>query len=64
MASSPPLVRLAPLTPTVPSEVAALPDTFHRDPGDRIIVATARVLGATVLTCDHRIIDSGLVATV
>lgn len=64
MASSPPLVRLAPLTPTVAAEVAALPDSFHRDPGDRIIVATARVLGATVLTCDRRIIDSGLVATV
>jgi PIN domain nuclease of toxin-antitoxin system len=64
MASAPPLVALAPLTPTVAAEVAALPDSFHRDPGDRIIVATARVLGATVLTCDRRIRESGLVHVV
>jgi PIN domain nuclease of toxin-antitoxin system len=60
MASARPLVALAPLTPTAAAEVAALPDSFHRDPGDRIIVATARVLGATVLTCDRRIRESGL----
>ena len=64
MAVSPPLVRLAALTPAVAAEVAGLPDSFHRDPGDRVIVATARVLGATVLTRDHRIIDCGLVRTV
>jgi PIN domain nuclease of toxin-antitoxin system len=44
--------------------VAALPDSFHRDPADRILVATARVQGATLLTQDERIIRSGLVATV
>jgi PIN domain nuclease of toxin-antitoxin system len=48
----------------VAAEVAALPDTFHRDPADRIIVASARTVGAKLLTQDRRIIDSGLVPTV
>jgi PIN domain nuclease of toxin-antitoxin system len=43
--------------------VAALPETLHRDPADRIIVASARVMGATLLTQDRRIVDAGLVAT-
>jgi PIN domain nuclease of toxin-antitoxin system len=41
-----------------------LPPTFHRDPVDRILVATARVLGATLLTQDQRIIDAQIVATI
>lgn len=63
-AVAPPLVRRVSISPAVAAEVAALPDTLHRDPGDRIIVASARVIGATVLTLDRRIIDSGLVRTV
>jgi PIN domain nuclease of toxin-antitoxin system len=59
-ATAPPLVRRLPITPAVAAEVAALPDTFHRDPADRIIVATARVTGATILTRDDRIRDSRL----
>ncbi len=34
----------------------ALPEPFHRDPADRIIVATARRLRAPVLTSDRRIL--------
>ncbi|TDI40388.1 MAG: type II toxin-antitoxin system VapC family toxin [Acidobacteria bacterium] len=60
-ATAPPLVRRAHITPAVAAEVAALPDSFHRDPGDRIIVATARVLGATLLTQDERIRTSNLI---
>lgn len=59
-ATAPPLVRRASLTPAVAADVASLPESFHRDPGDRIIVSTARVLGATLLTRDDRIRDSGL----
>ena len=58
-----PVVRRVGITPAIAAEVAALPDSFHRDPGDRIIVATARVLGATLLTQDRRIIDAKLVRT-
>ena len=62
-AVAPPLVQLLPITPAVAAAVAALPDSFHRDPADRILVATAQVLGATLLTHDRRIIDAGLVST-
>ena len=33
--------------------------TLQGDPADRIIVATARQLGATVVTRDRRILDYG-----
>jgi PIN domain nuclease of toxin-antitoxin system len=62
-ATAPPLVQRLPITPAVAAEVAALPDSFHRDPADRIIVASARVLGATLLTRDRRIVDAALVPT-
>ena len=62
-AVAPPRVELHPVTPAIAAEVAALPDSFHRDPADRIIVATARVLGATLLTRDQQIIDAGLAPT-
>lgn len=63
-ATAPPRVECVPITPAVASEVASLPASFHRDPADRIIVATARVHGARLLTRDERIIDAGLVETV
>jgi PIN domain nuclease of toxin-antitoxin system len=62
-AVAPPLVRRAGISPAVAAEVATLPDSFHRDPADRILVATTRVLGATLLTQDRRILDAGLVRT-
>lgn len=63
MAVAPPLVRRCGLSPAIAAELAMLPDSFHRDPADRILVATARVLGATLLTQDRRIIEAGLVDT-
>ena len=62
-ATAPPLVRRLGISPAVAAEVAALPDTFHRDPADRILVATARVYGATLLTQDQRILRAGIVPT-
>ena len=62
-AVAPPLVRRHGVTPAIAAELAALPSAFPRDPADRILVATARVLGATLLTHDHRIIASGLADT-
>ena len=58
-----PLVRRHGISPAVAAELASLPDSFHRDPADRILVATARVLGATLLTRDRRIAEAGLVDT-
>lgn len=63
-AVAPPLVRRVGIGPAVAAEVAQLPDSFPRDPADRIIVAAARTLGAELLTQDERIISSGLVSTV
>ena len=62
-AAAPPLVKRQGISPAIAADVAALPDSFHRDPADRILVATARVLGATLLTQDRRIVDAGLVDT-
>ena len=63
-AVAPPLVRRIGISPTVAAQVAQLPDTFPRDPGDRIIVAAARTLGTSLLTQGERIIGSGLVSTI
>jgi len=62
-AANAPVVRRCSISLAVAAAVAALPPSFHRDPADRLIVATAQVHGATVLTIDERIIDSGLVPT-
>ena len=55
VASAPATVELARLTPAVAAEVARLPEKFHRDPADRLIVATARVRKLRVLTRDKKI---------
>lgn len=60
-ATASPLVRRVGISPAIAAEVAALPDSFHRDPADRIIVATARVLGAKLLTLDRKIVEAELV---
>ena len=62
-ATAPPLVQRLGITPAVAAAVAALPARFHRDPADRIIIASAQVLGGTLLTRDQRIIDAALVPT-
>jgi PIN domain nuclease of toxin-antitoxin system len=52
------------ISPAVAAEVANLPHDFPRDPADRIIVATARIHDATLITGDKRIIAAKLVPTV
>ncbi len=62
-AVAPPLVRRYGISPAIVAEMATLPDSFQRDPADRILVATARVFGVTLLTQDRRIVDAALVDT-
>lgn len=50
-----PGIMLLPLSPEISIESAALPEGFHKDPADQIIVATSRVLGAPLVTADERI---------
>ena len=50
-----PKLRLVPLTPTISYRSTSLPQPFHDDPGDQIIVASAREENATILTKDKLI---------
>jgi PIN domain nuclease of toxin-antitoxin system len=59
-AASPRTVQLVPITTAIAAETAALPDTFHRDPADRIIIATSRALGVPLLTYDRVVLRSRL----
>jgi PIN domain nuclease of toxin-antitoxin system len=52
-----PLRQSIRLSPQIAIESHALPDEFHRDPADQLIVATARVTNATLMTRDRRILD-------
>lgn len=48
-------LRVWELTPPVLIESCRLPGPFHGDPADQMIVATARIHGATLVTKDERI---------
>lgn len=50
-----PGLSLVPLTPAIALESTRLPGSFHGDPADRIIVATARAMNARLLTSDRNI---------
>jgi PIN domain nuclease of toxin-antitoxin system len=50
-----PGIHLLELTPEIVVEANNLPGTFHRDPADRSIVATARVHGYPLVTEDNKI---------
>jgi PIN domain nuclease of toxin-antitoxin system len=52
-----PGLELAPLTPSIAILSTRLPGEFHGDPADRILVATARMEGAHLLTKDQKILD-------
>jgi PIN domain nuclease of toxin-antitoxin system len=52
-------LRLVDLSPAIALESARLPGDPHGDPADRIIMATGRVLGATLVTCDERMLAYG-----
>ena len=49
----------ASLTPEIAIDASFLPGELHGDPGDRLIVASARHLGAPIVTRDSRIIAYG-----
>ncbi|HEX5005512.1 MAG TPA: type II toxin-antitoxin system VapC family toxin, partial [Hyphomonadaceae bacterium] len=50
-------LELCDLTPDVLIASSFLPGNMHRDPADRIIVATAREYGFMVLTRDRALLD-------
>ena len=54
-----PGIRQAGLSPEVAIGASYLPGALHGDPGDRLLIATARHLGMPIVTRDRRIIEYG-----
>lgn len=52
-----PSLQVAPLSVEIAMESNELPNGMHGDPVDRILVATARIAGTTLVTRDQGILD-------
>jgi PIN domain nuclease of toxin-antitoxin system len=50
-------VRVLEITLEIAIDATRLPAWDHKDPGDQIVVATARLHGLKVLTADSRILQ-------
>jgi PIN domain nuclease of toxin-antitoxin system len=57
-------VTMWPITPEIAALAAQFPEDYPRDPADRLIGATARAEGLTLVTRDDRIRRSPLIRTV
>ena len=62
-AASSPQLEVLPLTLDVAIESEQLGEAFPADPADRLIAASARVRGLTLITSDRPIRKSGVVRT-
>lgn len=51
-------IELIELTPEIAAATNDLPEKFPGDPFDRVIAATAKVMDATLITCDSAIRDA------
>lgn len=59
-------LQVMPLTPQIVTDSVQLPEGFHSDPADQLIVATARCMNATLITKEEKILawaQSGFVKT-
>ena len=57
-------VAVLPITPVIAALASQFPEDYPRDPSDRLIGATARAEGMTLVTRDERIRRSPLIRTV
>jgi PIN domain nuclease of toxin-antitoxin system len=57
-------VRFVPIDNEIALRSVRLGDDFHRDPGNRFIVATSQKLGVPLVTADDKIRDYPHVATI
>jgi PIN domain nuclease of toxin-antitoxin system len=60
-------IRLTPFTVGIAAGCSFLPEPFHGDPADRMLVATARACGVPLVTRDRRILDyatSGVISAI
>ena len=62
-ALDPDLIELLPLSPQIAVDATTLPGDFHSDPADELIIATARLNNATLITADKRILAYDSVKT-
>ena len=56
-------IKVADLSPEIAVE-STIMRSFHSDPADQIITATARILGLPLVTSDRRILASSEVETI
>lgn len=52
------------ITPEIAALTNTFPESYPKDPGDRLIGATARALGLTLITQDERILASPLIRSI
>ena len=64
MASDPEVVQILPIDPSVIIALNELPERFHGDPADRIIVATAKANRLPLMTMDASIRRSRIIEVV
>jgi PIN domain nuclease of toxin-antitoxin system len=57
-------VRFMPIDNEIGVKSTVLPGEFHKDPADRMIVATARKLAVALVTADDKIIEYEHVKTI
>ena len=57
-------IKLIELTPEIAVLSSRLPGDFHKDPADRIIVASSIKLGSPLCTHDQKIINWGHIRTI
>ena len=57
-------ITILPITPEIAALASQFPEDYPGDPSDRIIGATARAEGMTLVTRDEKIRRSSLIRTV
>ena len=57
-------VEVIEVTPEIAALTTTFPESYPKDPADRLIGATARALGLTLITQDQRILDSPLIRSI
>lgn len=55
--------QFIPIDNRIAAKSVMLPESFHNDPADRIIVTTAREYGAVLITSDKRLLEYPQVRT-
>lgn len=57
-------VHVLEITPEIADLTTMFPESYPKDPGDRLIGATARAYGMTLITQDDRILSSPLIRSI